>query len=338
MMFGHRQVPTTVIFGISIFSVPVTHEQGRKMTEIRSGIAKANGLELVYEDWGDINHPPIVLIMGLSAQMLLWPDGFCEQLVHQGYRVIRFDNRDIGLSTKIKSKGPHIKDWVLMARAQLGLRTPQVPYSLHDMVSDTIGLMDFLGIRKAHVVGASMGGMIAQLLSARHPDRVISLGIFFSSTNQPLLPPPAPSAILPLMKGPGKQATDEQRLAHSIKLMTTIGSPGYPVPHHEMEAFVRKLFARSYYPAGVKRQMMAVLGTGNIKPYSRRITAPTVVIHGKEDPLLRPACGKAVARAIRDSQLELIPGMGHDIPPQLWPRLIGLLRKNFQRAALASAA
>lgn len=301
--------------------------------EIRSGVAKAGDIELVYEDWGDINHPPLVLIMGLSAQMLLWPEGFCEQLVQKGYRVIRFDNRDIGLSTKIKSKGPHIKDWLLMARAQLGLSTRQVPYSLHDMVKDTIGLLDFLSIRKAHVVGASMGGMIAQLLAAKHPDRVSSLGVIFSSTNQPLLPPPAPSAILPLMKGPGKSASDADRMAHSLKLMRTIGSPAYPVPQNEMEDFVRRLFTRSYYPAGVKRQMMAVLGTGNLRPYSRRITAPTVVIHGKEDPLLRPACGKAVAKAIRGSKLELIAGMGHDLPRELWPRLVETLHRNAHQIA-----
>lgn len=296
--------------------------------EIRSGVAKAGDVELVYEDWGDINHSPMVLIMGLSAQMLLWPDQFCEQLVLKGFRVVRFDNRDIGLSTKIKSKGPHMKDWMLMARAQLGLSTPGVPYTLHDMAKDTLGLLDHLGIRRAHIVGASMGGMIAQILAAKHPDRVSSLGVIFSSTNQPLLPPPAPSAILPLMKGPGKGATEEQRLAHSVKLMRNIGSPGYPVPEAEMEAFARRLFARSYYPAGVKRQFMAVLGTGNLRPYARQIVAPTVVIHGKSDPLLRPACGKAVARAIRGAKLELIPGMGHDLPQQLWGRIVDTLNRN----------
>jgi len=306
--------------------------------EIRSGKATIGDIELEYEDWGNINNPPMVLIMGLSAQMLLWPDGFCEQLVQQGYRVVRFDNRDIGLSTKIKSRGPHMKQWLLMARAQIGLRS-EVPYTLHDMAKDTLGLMDHLGIQRAHIVGASMGGMIAQIIAGRFPERVSSLGIIFSSTNQPLLPPPAPSALLPLMKGPGKGATDEQRLAHSMKLTKGISSPGYPIPDSEREAFVRRLFQRSYYPAGVKRQMMAVLGTGNLRPYTKRISAPTVVIHGTDDLLVRPACGKAVASAVKGSTLELIPGMAHDLPKPLWPRLVKSLYQNSLRAgALVSAA
>lgn len=305
--------------------------------EIRKGRALVGEIELEYEDWGDINNPPMVLVMGLSAQMMLWPDGFCEQLVQQGFRVVRFDNRDIGLSTKIKTRGPHIKQWLLMARAQLGLRS-EVPYTLHDMAKDTLGLMDHLGIRRAHLVGASMGGMISQIIAARFPERVASLGIVFSSTNQPLLPPPSPSAILPLMKGPGKGATDEQRLAHSMKLVKSIGSPAYQRPDAEIEAFVRRMFARSYYPAGVKRQMMAVLGTGNLRPYAKRINAPTVVIHGEQDPLIRPAGGKAVASAIRGSTFELVPGMGHDLPQQLWPRIVRSLTQNSQRAGQASAA
>lgn len=299
--------------------------------QIRSGRAPVGELELEYEDWGSPEHPPLVLVMGLSAQMLLWPDGFCEQLARQGYRVIRFDNRDIGLSSKIKTQPPYPNQWTLMARAQLGLTSP-VPYTLHDMANDVLGLMDFLGIRRAHLVGASMGGMISQLIAAKYPERVLSLGILFSSTNQPLLPPPAPSALMPFLKGPGPQATDEQRLAHSLKLTRNISSPGYPEDDAVREAFVRRLFARSYYPAGVRRQMQAVLGTGSLRSYARRIRVPTVVIHGKEDKLLRPACGKAVAKAIRGSRLELIPGMGHDLPRQLWPQLVHLLHQNTLRA------
>ncbi len=301
--------------------------------EIRSGVAQVGEVELVYEDWGNIAHPPLLLIMGLSAQMLIWQEGFCAQLVERGYRVIRFDNRDIGLSTKVKSRGPHIAQWKLMARAQLGLSSP-VPYTLHDMAGDVLGLLNHLQIRRAHVAGASMGGMIAQLLASKHPERVASLGVIFSSTNQPLLPPPAPTALLPLMKGPGKGASREQLIAHSLKLFRRIGSPAFPKPESELRAFVSRLLDRSYHPAGVKRQFMAVLGTGSLRPFSKKIQAPTVVIHGKEDPLLRPACGRAVAKAIPGARLELITGMGHDLPEALWPRLVDTLDQNARRVAL----
>lgn len=299
--------------------------------EIRTGVAPVGDVELAFEDWGDISHPPLLLIMGLSAQLLLWPDGFCEELVKKGYRVIRFDNRDIGLSTKIRSKGPHPKEWMLMARAQFGL-TSKVPYTLHDMKEDVRGLLDYLKIEKAHVVGASMGGMIAQLLAATYPERVASLSVVFSSTNQPLLPPPAPSALLPLMKGPGPKASRDQLIKHSVKLMSTIGSPKYLEPRSEIEAFAGRLYDRSFYPAGVKRQMMAILGTGNLKPYSQKIKAPTVVIHGGVDPLLKPACGKAVAKAIKGSELKIIKDMGHDLPRALWGQLSDLIINNAKRA------
>ena len=191
---------------------------------IRRGVAEANGLELAYEDMGDVLHPPIILVMGLSAQLTLWPLGFCEGLVAEGHRVIRFDNRDIGLSSKLsdlKVKGPV---WKRMVRAQLGLSSP-VPYTLMDMADDVLGLLDFLQIRRAHIVGASMGGMITQIFAAKYPDRVRSVGIIFSSTNQALLPPPKPSALKLLTSGPGKGATSEQYIAHSAKFMRAIHSP-----------------------------------------------------------------------------------------------------------------
>lgn len=300
-------------------------------TPVRSGMATVNGgIELCYEDWGDVSAEPLLLIMGLSAQMLVWPDEFCQMLVDRGYRVIRFDNRDIGLSTKVRAKIEKMNELVRMARFSLGLKSP-APYSLYDMARDTEGLLDHLAIRQAHVVGASMGGMIAQVLAGTRPERVLSLGVIFSSTNQPLLPPPHPKALQPLMRGPGKGASTEDIVAHSVKLFSVIGSPAHPMPQDEREAFARRLIGRSYHPAGVKRQFTAVLSSGSLKPVARRIMAPTVVIHGKEDKLVPPACGKAVAKAIRGAELHMIPGMGHDLPRALWPKIVHLIDSNARR-------
>ena len=298
---------------------------------IRRGVAEANGLELAYEDMGDVLHPPIVLVMGLSAQLTLWPLGFCEGLVAEGYRVIRFDNRDIGLSTKLgdlKVKGPV---WKRMVRAQLGLSSP-VPYNLVDMADDVLGLLDFMQIRRAHIVGASMGGMITQIFAAKYPDRVRSVGIIFSSTNQALLPPPKPSALKLLTSGPGKGATSEQYIAHSAKFMRAIHSPNYSFSDAELLEMARASHARSFYPAGVLRQYNAILGTGSLRPYAKRITKPTVVIHGDADPLVRPACGRAVARAIPRSHWLLVKGMGHDLPPGVWPVITQALITNMMRS------
>ena len=300
--------------------------------EIRRGMAEANGLELAYEDMGDVLHPPVLLIMGLSAQLSLWPLGFCEQLVKQGYRVIRFDNRDIGLSSKLsqlKVRGPV---WQRMLRAQLGLPSP-VPYTLHDMAADVRGLLDFLQIPSAHIVGASMGGMITQVFAATWPERVRSVGIIFSSTNQALLPPPKPSALKPLMSGPGKGATREQIIAHSMHFMRVIGGPKYPHTEDELRTLATTMYERSYHPAGVVRQFNAILGTGSLRSLAKRIDKPAVVIHGLSDPLVRPACGKAVARAIPDSRLVLIPGMGHDLPAGVWPQITHALVVNFKRGS-----
>lgn len=299
---------------------------------ITQGVARVGDIELAYERWGNESAPAVILIMGLGAQMLIWPESFCQALVNNGYQVIRFDNRDIGLSSKIKKRSIKQNFWLALARFQLGLANP-APYNLYDMAADTVGLMSALKIDKAHIIGASMGGMISQILAAKYPERVLSLGILFSSNNQPLLPPPHPDAFFPLIKGPGANAPREILLDHSVKLFTAIGSPAYRQSPEEIRAFANTLMNRSFHPAGVKRHFLAVMGTGNLKSLARHIRVPTIVVHGKEDKLLRPACSKAIAKSIRGAQLELIDGMGHDIPNALAPRLAHLFTGNMRKAA-----
>lgn len=284
-------------------------------------------LELVYEQWGKDSDPAILLIMGLGAQMLLWPDSFCQALVRRGYRVIRFDNRDIGLSSKIRVRSPKQNFWLAMARFQLGLPNP-APYTLYDMAADAVGLLTALGIERAHLVGASMGGMIAQIIAAKYPERVLSLGVLFSSNNQAMLPPPHPQAFFPMIQGPGAHAPREVLLDHSTKLFRAIGSPAYRLSDAEIRSFANRLMDRSFHPAGVKRHFLAVMGTGSLRHLAKHIRVPTVVVHGKEDRLLRPACGRAIARSIAHSRLHLIDGMGHDIPEALAPRLAQLFADN----------
>ncbi|KAA0020234.1 alpha/beta hydrolase [Antrihabitans cavernicola] len=266
--------------------------------------------------------------MGFSCQLIHWPLNFCQLLVDAGYRVIRFDNRDIGLSTKFDSVRLEGSQLLRMARFELGLPSP-VPYTLVDMAADTDGLLDHLGIDSVHVVGASMGGMIAQVYTAEHPDRVASLGILFSNTNQALMPPPHPAAIRTLLESPGRNPTREQIVAKAVQAHKVIGSPKYPEAEDVTAARAGEAFDRSYSPAGIVRQFGATLGTGSLLSYSTRITAPTVVVHGSADRLIRPAGGRAVAKAIRGATLHIVDGMGHDLPQQLHTELTGYLLSNF---------
>jgi pimeloyl-ACP methyl ester carboxylesterase len=298
--------------------------------DIRQGLADANGIQIAYEDMGDRNAPPVLLIMGFSAQLTLWPDAFCALLVDKGYRVVRFDNRDIGLSSKLHGLRVGGSLWLRMGRYALGVPSA-VPYTLVDMANDTRGLLDDLGIEQAHVVGASMGGMIAQIVAAEHPERVRSLGIVFSSTNQPLLPPPSPAALLALVKGP-KDLSRESVIANSVNARQIIGSPRYPQSREAVEAAASLDYDRDYTPAGMVRQFAAATGTGSLLRYAKHIVAPTVVIHGSADPLIRPAGGRAVARAIPGARLHIVEGMGHNLPPQLLPEISDVLVETFERA------
>ena len=291
-------------------------------------IRLSNGIELHVEMGGNPQDPAIMLIMGLGAQMLFWPDFFCKSLIDQGYRVIRFDNRDIGLSSKIRHSGPRLNTFKLMGRFALGLENQGAPYNLYDMAEDAALLIEHLGLETVSVLGASMGGMIAQILAAKYPEKVNTLGLIFTSNNQPLLPPPFPKQLLSLIGKP--QSTDEDGIVnHSVKVFNLIGSPGY-VNQLEVMQTARKLYQRSYYPAGVLQQFLAILCTGSLLKLDQQIDHKTLVVHGSKDRLLPPSHGKAVAKAISGAKFELIDGMGHDIPPHFIPYLSGLFADHFK--------
>ncbi len=295
--------------------------------DVRTGTAKSGELDIAYEDMGDVNHPAVLLIMGLGAQLLFWRKGFCERLVNQGLRVIRYDNRDVGLSSKIEGRDTGAKLLPQMVRSQLGLRSETV-YTLQDMADDAAALLDHLQIEKAHIVGGSMGGMIAQIFAARYQLRTKTLAVIFSSNNRPLLPPPAPKPLKAVTTRP-KDTSRAGVIANSVRIAKIIGSPGYPASEDQMVADATEYYERSYYPAGVARQFSAVLGSGSLRSYDKQITAPTVVIHGRADKLMRPVCGRAVAKAIRGSRLVIFDGMAHDLPQPLWDDIVGELKTTF---------
>ena len=301
--------------------------------QIRTGTAPITGddgadLDIYYEDFGDPAAPPVLLIMGLGAQLLLWRTGFCERLVNRGFRVIRYDNRDVGLSGKLHGRRAKAKLIPAMARSFLGRPSPSV-YTLEHMADDAAALLDHLGIDRAHIVGASMGGMIAQIFAARYPQRTAGLGILISSNNAALLPPPAPRALLALIKGPAPDSPREVIVANSVRVSKSIGSPGFPTPEHTLRAEAIEGYERAHYPQGIARHFGAVLGSGSLNRYDRQITAPTVVIHGRADKLMRPAGGRAIAAAIPGARLVLFDGMAHDLPEALWDDIIGELVITF---------
>jgi pimeloyl-ACP methyl ester carboxylesterase len=301
------------------------------MMDIRTGAAQSGELDIYYEDMGDPNDPAVLLIMGLGAQLLLWRKGFCEKLVDQGLRVIRYDNRDVGLSSKVTGRHTGAALPPRLVRSFLGKPSPAV-YTLEDMTDDAAALLDHLGIDDAHIVGGSMGGMIAQIFAARFPQRTRTLGILFSSNNQAFLPPPGYKQLRALLQRPA-DSTQEAIVANLVRVGRIIGSPGYPQSDDKLRADAIEGYQRAYYPAGIARHFAAVLGSGSLLRYDRQVTAPTVVIHGKADKLMRPSGGRAIAHAIKGARLVLIDGMAHDLPEELWDEVVSELKTNFAEAA-----
>ncbi|OBK73070.1 alpha/beta hydrolase [Mycobacterium sp. 1164985.4] len=303
--------------------------------QVRSGTAVCGDVGIFYEDLGDPADPPVLLIMGVGAQLPMWPDGFCARLIGQGYRVIRFDHRDTGLSTKLDGQRADGSVYPRVLRYLLGRGSP-VPYTLVDLAEDVRGLLDNLRIERAHIVGASMGGMIAQVLAGRHPDRVASLGLVMTSAGTPLSSLPALRVIRLAFGAPPRDAPLEQRLAHEVRNVAIINGPNFLPPTEQLQRRVRELRERSDYPQGMLRQFDAILGTGSLLRYTRRIAAPTVVVHGSKDPMVRPRNGRTVARAVEGARYVVVDGMGHDLPEPVWAPVVGALTENFAAAATAT--
>lgn len=288
--------------------------------------ARCGDVELAYETFGTPQHPTVVLVMGLGSQMIAWADDFCTMIADEGFQVVRFDNRDVGLSTHLD--GTRVPS---LAPAFLGRPIKNAPYLLADMADDTVLLADALGVDRMHVVGVSMGGMIAQEIALRHTARVLSLTSIMSTT-APAVGPPRRRAAAALLGRPPK--TEEEAGARSVAVFKVIGSPGYPLDEAVLDTRGREAFRRANDPAGRTRQLAAIHASGDRTERLRSLAVPTLVLHGEDDPLVRIEGGRATAAAVPGARLLTYPGMGHDLPAALWPELIGEIAEHARTAGV----
>ncbi len=288
----------------------------------------ANGLGIEVDDQGLPEGEPLLLIMGLGMQLVAWPQELVQDLVSRGFRVLRLDNRDAGLSQGFDALGvPNLA----LAGLRYGLHLPvKAPYGIADMAADAVGVLDALGIARAHVCGASLGGMIALHLAARHPQRVKSLTLMMTTSGARKLPQPSMRVRGALLGRPDGRDTDAV-VAHLRQLLAVIGSPAYPADPQRQQAALLASVQRAWRPAGTARQLLAVLADGDRTPLLPLIQAPTQIIHGDADPLVPPAAGQDLAARIAGARLDLVPGMGHDLPLQLLPRFAELIAGNARR-------
>ena len=285
----------------------------------------ANGIDIEYVSAGPADGPVILLVMGLAGQLTLWPDAFVEQLVSAGYRVVRFDNRDIGLTQKMEgSRAPNLILHALASR--IGVKG-MAGYKLEDMAADTVGLMDELNIERAHIVGVSMGGIISQIVSGSYPDRIASFTAIMSTTGRRDLPRANRDVgrQVFLSKRPKNR---QEAINRSVRLWRLIGTEDSGSTDEELNTRAEIAFDRSNYPDGPKRQINAILETGDVRKYTRKITAPSLIIHGSADPLVPLACGQDIARNIPGSRMEIINGMGHDLPKKHLTKLAELIVRH----------
>lgn len=293
--------------------------------------ASANGIQIEYDTFGDAGAPPVLLVMGLGAQLTAWAEEFCESLAAHGRHVVRFDNRDVGLSTKCEDGGTPDMAAIFAAR-QKG-ETVTAAYTIDDMADDAAGLLSSLGHPAVHIVGASMGGMIAQAFALRHPSRTLTLTSIMSSTGNPDLPGPTPEAQAALLTpAPSDRAG---YIEHRVMSARAIGCKPEWFDEAQVRAMAGPTYDRSFYPAGVARQMAAITASGSRREALAAVSAPTLVIHGAIDPLVPLAAGKDTAAAIPGAELLVVDGMGHDLPKPAWPEIIGAIVRHTSRVPVA---
>lgn len=291
--------------------------------------AHINGISIEYETHGAADGVPLLLIMGLGAQLTRWPPGLVDRLVAKGFYVMRFDNRDVGLSQKFTG-APTIE---AVVGALMQGKKPDIPYTLDDMAADAIGVLDQLGVKRAHVAGASMGGMIGQLVAANYTDRVLSFTAIFTTTGNPSLPPAKPEAMAVLTtRAPDPNVNIDAYLDQMVKNAYTIGSPAYPPDAKILRERLLADVRRSYEPLGVARQIAAVVACGDRRAKAAAIKAPTVVLHGDADPLVPVEGGKDLAASIPGAELRIIPGMGHDLPAALYDEVVSAISRAAERS------
>ncbi len=286
--------------------------------------APANGIEIAYETFGDPGGRPLLLVMGLGTQMLAWHEEFCGALVDLGFHVVRYDNRDTGLSTHLHDAPPPD------VMAALGGDTSSASYTLEDLADDAVALLDHLGIDRAHVVGASMGGMVAQTVAIRHPARVASLTSIMS-TPSPAIGSATQEAMAALLAPPASNR--DEALQRARATYEVIGSPGYPLDVAWLETISGEAYDRAYDPAGMARQLLAIHASGDRTPALRALTVPTLVVHGDADPLVQVAGGHATAEAVPGAELLVLEGMGHNLPRELWLQIAEAIARVAERAA-----
>ncbi|HEV3376647.1 MAG TPA: alpha/beta fold hydrolase [Thermoleophilaceae bacterium] len=291
--------------------------------------APANGIELVYETIGDPTNPALLLIMGLGTQLIHWDTELCERFAERGFHVIRFDNRDCGRSTKIDAPVPNV------ARAMAGLKI-DAPYTLDDMAEDAFGLLDHLGIEASHVAGVSMGGMIAQTMAIRRPERVLSLTSIMSTTGERRAGRPKLRVWGVLLRRAPRDK--DAAVEYFVRVFKLIGSKGFSVDEDRIRELAAQAYERGHNPAGTGRQLAAIMASGDRTERLRQLRVPTTVFHGRDDPLVPFRGGRATADAIPGARLIAVPGMGHDLPREVWPRLVDAVAETAARATAAQAA